>query len=79
MCSLQRAGIALLAELARRVAVANYLNSNNAQQCILFNQFREPLHKDIEKLNDKQDETKKQARKIIQQVQPNYMSKTIDD
>jgi len=44
-----------------------------------WNNALEILNKDIEKLNDKQDETKKQARKIIQQVQPNYMSKTIDD
>tara|TARA_Y100000401_G_C8236159_1_gene180642 strand:- start:201 stop:524 length:324 start_codon:yes stop_codon:yes gene_type:complete len=37
------------------------------------------LNHDIRKLDEKQDEMKSQAKKIIKQVQPNYTSSTIDD
>jgi len=37
------------------------------------------LSHDIKKLEEKQDEMKSQAKKIIKQVQPNYTSRTIDD
>ena len=37
------------------------------------------LNHDIKKLDEKQDEIKSQAKKIIKQVQPNYTSSIIDD